>query len=174
MTTMLRAASLLSVAVLSSAACRSHDDHRALPTAGDVAARPAADVLVSTASAADLARELDDADQHGTWKDVKQRWVGRHVKWTVTRARVLCGRADACHVSALPIVKDHPARHGWLPGLSFAPGAFDALASACGASDPCELTIVGTVSELVANPDLPQSVKLSDVVVAGDKLASAR
>ena len=167
-----RAASLLLLAALSSSACRDRDDHRASPTSRDVAARHAQEELVSTATAADLARELDDADVHATWKDLKQRWMGRHVRWTVTRARVLCGRADSCHVSALPIVKGHPASHGWLPGLAFAPGAYDALATVCASSDPCEVTIGGTISELVATPDLPQSVKLSDVVVIGARVAT--
>jgi hypothetical protein len=170
MTTRTRCSFLLLAAAISSA-CRSRDDRRALPTARDVAARPVLPAPTSPATAADLARELDEADRRGTWSDVKTRWLGRRVAWTVTRHRVLCGNADACHVAAFQV--ERPARRGWLPGLAFAPGAYAALEAACH-GDPCEVAVAGTVSELVASPELPQSVKLSDVTVVGEKLASAR
>jgi hypothetical protein len=168
LTRMFRTCSLVFVLATVSSACRSRDDRHDLPTAGDVAARPAP--VPSSATAADLARELDDADRRGTWMEVRQGWTGRRVRWTVTRHRVLCGSADACHVAAFPI--ERPARHGWLPSLQFAPGGYAALERACAGKDACEITIAGTVTEVVASPELPQAVKLSDVVVGGDKLAA--
>lgn len=154
---------LSSLVLLASLACSSSDRSREPPPPP-----PPSAPAVSPATAADLARDLDDADKRGAWTDVKQRWQGRRVRWTVTRARALCGAADACHVSALT---ERPARHGWLPGLSFAPGAFAALESACGAKDPCEIAITATVAEVVASPDKPQSVRLVGVRVAGESVA---
>ncbi len=149
--------------VLLVVSCRSSDRAAAPPPSPSAAA-------VSPATAADLARDLDDADRRAAWTDVKQRWQGRRIRWNVTRVRALCNAPDACHVAVLS--DEYPARHGWLPGLSFAPGAFAALASTCGAKDPCAVAIEGTIAELVAAPDKPQSVRLVDVTLAGDRVAT--
>src|ERR1700685_1975699 len=104
------------------------------------------------ATQTDLARELDDADRRGTWSEVRHRWQGQSLHWTVTRQRSLCRSADACNVAAFPIQR--PAHHGWLPGLTFAPGEFAKLDATCGAAEQCELTIEGTLSDLQASPDV--------------------
>ena len=135
-------------------ACR--DDRRAAPR--PVAVAPA--VLVH-ATQTDLARELDDADRHGTWSEVRHRWEGQQLTWTVTRQRALCQSADACNVAPFPIMR--PATHGWLPALRFAPGEFARLDAACGTAAQCEVTIQGTLSELSVSAELPTSIKLSGV-----------
>jgi hypothetical protein len=111
----------------------------------------------------DLAKELDDADRRGTWGDVRYRWQGQQLEWTVTRHRSLCRDAALCHVAAFPIQR--PAQRGWLPGLEFAPGEFGKLEAACGTAERCELVIDGTLSKLEASGDMPTSVKLSNVRV---------
>jgi len=116
---------------------------------------------LAQASSADLAREIADADRLGTWSGLAGRWQGQRVRWTVTRYGVLCASADDCHVAAFPIQR--PARQGWMPELSFAPGQFDALARRCGAAEPCELAVEATLSTLVVSPELATRVRLSDV-----------
>lgn len=105
--------SLLLLLGVALCACRGHDA-REVSGARGVAARPA----LAHASQDDLARELDDADRHGTWNTVRARWEGQHVHWKVTRYRALCRDAAACHVAAFPVQR--PAQHGWMPALSFA------------------------------------------------------
>jgi hypothetical protein len=143
---------LIALVVLT--ACSEHHD----------APRPARPPLVHS-SQSDLARELDDADRTGTWNDVRARWQGRELHWTVTRQRMLCRTADACHVAAFPIQR--PAHHGWMPALRFAAGEFAKLDAKCGTAEQCEVEIVGTLDQLVVSPELPTSLKLSDVRIAG-------
>jgi len=135
-------------------------------TSSHDAPKPAREPL-EHATQADLARELDTAERTGAWNDVRARWQGRELHWSVTRQRVLCRTADACHVAAFPIQR--PAQHGWMPGLRFADGEFAKVESACGTAEQCELEIVGTLDELLASPELPTSLKLGDV-----KVVSAR
>ena len=113
------------------------------------------------ATAADLAREIEDADRLGTWRELQHRWQGQTVRWTVTRQRMLCQSADDCNVAAFPIQR--PAKQGWMPQLRFAAGQSDALAAMCGNQEQCEAIIEGTVSQLDVSPDLPTSVQLSNV-----------
>jgi hypothetical protein len=139
------------------------DDARSIPSKRDVAARPD----LSDATAVELATELADADRRGTWREVRRRWEGQRLTWTVTRHRALCRDANACNVAAFPVQR--PAQNGWLPGLSFAPGEFGKLASACGRSETCELTIEGTLDRLDVSPELPTSVHFTNVRVVGAK-----
>ncbi|HSK02460.1 MAG TPA: hypothetical protein VK932_14505 [Kofleriaceae bacterium] len=143
--------------VLSVAACRA-DDRRAAPP-------PQAGPLPRLASAtqADLARELDDADQRGTWNEVKRRWEGQVLRWTVTRQRVLCATAEACNVAAFPIQRPAPA--GWLPTLRFAPGQFAALEARCGGKELCEVTIEGKLEKLQVSGEQPTNLELTGVTV---------
>lgn len=113
------------------------------------------------ATAADLAREIAEADRLGTWRDLQHRWQGQAVRWTVTRQRLLCQSADDCNVAAFPI--ERPAKQGWMPQLVFAPGQYDALSSMCGTQEQCDVTVEGTVSQLDVSPELPTSVQLSNV-----------
>ena len=129
----------------------------------DRAPAPAAPPPLAHAAAADLAREIADADRLGTWGDVVHRWQGQTVRWTVTRQRLLCRSADDCNVAAFPIQR--PAMQGWMPQLSFAPGQYDALAGLCGSREQCEVTIEATLSKLDVSPELPTSVQLSNVRV---------
>lgn len=147
--------------VLSVTACRS-DDRRAAPPPG---AQPPP--RLASATQADLARELDDADQRGTWSEVKRRWEGQVLRWTVTRQRVLCATAEACNVSAFPIRRAAPA--GWLPTLRFAPGQFAALEARCGGQDLCEVTIEGKLEKLQVSGELPTNLELTGVAVVDSR-----
>ena len=122
---------------------------------------PTAPPPLAHATQADLAREIADADRLGTWSEIVHRWRGQTVRWTVTRQRLLCRSAEDCNVAAFPI--ERPAKQGWMPQLSFAPGQFDELARRCGDQEQCEITIEATVSKLEVSPELPTSVQLSGV-----------
>jgi hypothetical protein len=136
----------------------------------DHAPAPAAPPPLTRASQADLASEIADADRLGTWSDIVHRWQGQHVRWTVTRQRLLCGSADDCNVAAFPIQR--PARQGWMPQLTFAAGEFAALSALCGTQEPCEVTIEGVVSKLEVSPELPTSVQLSSVRIVSPSPSS--
>jgi hypothetical protein len=82
--------------------------------------------LEATAHAPRL-REIAEAEQLGSWRELQQRWQGQVVRWTVTRQRVLCRSADDCNVAAFP--RQRPAKQGWMPLLSFAPGQYERLAT---------------------------------------------
>src|SRR5262245_11340267 len=153
---------LLVIAV--AAACGKGDDRTAASVA--TPARPSASSPSSLpplehSTAADLAREIADADRRGTWRELQHRWQGQTVRWTVTRQRLLCRSADDCNVAAFPI--ERPAKQGWMPQLVFAPGQYDALSSMCGEQEQCEVTVEGTLSQLDVSPELPTSVQLSNV-----------
>lgn len=133
-------------------------DHRTPPAPAPAQAKAPA---LEHATQADLAQEIADADRLGTWREVQHRWQGQAVRWTVTRQRLLCGAATDCNVAAFPIQR--PAKQGWMPLLSFAPGQYDELARTCGSREQCEVTIEGTLSELDVSPDLATKVMLSNV-----------
>ena len=145
------------VVVVALVACRGHEERHA------VATKP----VLAHATQTDLGRELDDAERRGTWRELKQRWQGQPLHWTVTRQRSLCRSADACNVAVFPIMR--PAPHGWLPALRFAPGEFDKLEASCGTAEQCEVVIDGTLSELDVSPELPTSLRLSGVKVVSAK-----
>jgi hypothetical protein len=135
------------------AAC-SKEDH-AVPAAKQV-------VTLTNATQADFARELDAAEQRGNWNELRRRWQGQKLRWTVYRSAVLCGSADACNVRAFPA----STTYGWLPQLSFAAGQYDALAAKCGDAAQCEVTIEGTLAKLEANGDTPTNLKFEGVTIA--------
>ncbi len=137
-------------------ACRARDS-RDVPASTRSAPKP----VLAHATQQDLARELDDADRDGTWPEVRARWQGQRLHWTVTRQRSLCGSVDECHVAAFPITR--PAKVGWMPALQLAPGEWAKLAAGCGDAEQCQLEIEGTLAELVVSPELPTSLKFSDV-----------
>jgi hypothetical protein len=152
--------STLLLLVLTAAACRSEgssEERRPAP--------PPVELLPKLASAtqADLVRELDDAEQAGTWNEVKRRWQGQVLRWTVLRQRVLCRTAEACNVSAFPIQRPTPV--GWLPTLRFAPGQFAALEARCAGKDLCEVTIEGKLEKLQVSGELPTSLELTGVKI---------
>lgn len=111
----------------------------------------------------DLAREIDQADRRGTWHEVKARWQGQRVAWTVTRQRVLCTAPTACNVAAFPIQR--PAQQGWLPALEMTAAEFAKVEVSCGTAEQCELVIEGTLSDLALSPEMPTNVRLADVRV---------
>ena len=115
----------------------------------------------SPGTQADLARELDAAAEHGTWFDLRRRWQGQTLRWTVIRQRLLCGSAEACNVAPFPIQR--PATHGWMPELAFAPGQYEALVAKCGDAAQCEVTIEGTLAKLEASDDAPTRLRFADV-----------
>jgi hypothetical protein len=146
----------LALVTLVAAAC-GRDPQK--PVERDVAQRPD----LSRATAADLGGELDQAERRGTWREVRTRWEGQRLHWTVTRHAALCSSEAACNVAAFP-VKQH-AEHGWLPALRFAPGEYAKLAAACGNTSACEVEIDGTLSRLELSGELPTAVYFSDVRV---------
>jgi hypothetical protein len=118
---------------------------------------------LSHATQADLALELDKAAEQGTWFDLRRRWQGQKLRWTVIRQSMLCGSADACNVAAFPIQR--PATHGWMPELTFAPGQYEALAAKCGDVAQCEVTIEGVLAKLEASDDAPTRLRFDDVTI---------
>jgi hypothetical protein len=142
------------------AAC-GKDDSRATPPPAPK--QPA----LEHATQSDLVRELADAERLGTWREVQQRWQGQTLRWTVTRQRALCSSADDCNVAAFPVQR--PAKQGWMPGLTFAPGQYDELTRTCGSQDQCEVTIEGTLSKLEVSPEMPTSLQLSNVHLVAAK-----
>lgn len=148
--------STLLLFVLTVAACRS-EESRKPPALIELPPQ------LTNATAADLARELDDADRRGTWHEVKRRWQGQVLRWTVTRQRKLCATAEACNVAAFPVQGQAPA--GWLPSLSFAPGQFAALEARCAGKDVCEVTIEGKLEKLQVSGELPTNLELTGVKI---------
>jgi hypothetical protein len=124
---------------------------------------PAPAPTLEHATQADLAQDIAEADRLGTWHEVQQRWQGQTLRWTVIRQRALCSSAEDCNVAAFPIQR--PAKQGWMPLLSFAPGQYEVLATACGSQERCEVTIEGTLRKLEVSPELPTALQLSNVRV---------
>ena len=118
---------------------------------------------------ADLARELDEAAHLGTWQEVRRRWQGQRLRWTVTRHAALCSTAERCNVAAFPVQR--PAQNGWMPLLEFAPGQWDALVTSCGDRADCDLTIEGTLVELDASGERATKMRFGDVSLVRGKLA---
>jgi len=118
---------------------------------------------LSRATQADLAVEIDQAERRGTWREVRKRWEGQQLRWTVTRHTSLCGSSSSCFVAAFP-VQQH-AQQGWLPALSFAPGEYEKLDALCGAAAACDVEIAGTLSRLELSGELPTSVHFGGVRV---------
>lgn len=136
------------------AAC-SAEDRRSPPPAN----KPAPQLM--NATQADLARELDRAAENGTWIELRRRWQGQRISWTVTRQRMLCASAEQCNVAAFA-VQNH-ATHGWMPELKFAPGQYEALAATCGDAAQCEVRIEGVVAKLEASDEAPTRLVLDGV-----------
>ncbi|MBX3161898.1 MAG: hypothetical protein KF773_38410 [Deltaproteobacteria bacterium] len=116
---------------------------------------------LASATQADVARDIDEAERRGTWGDVKKRWRKQPLTWTVTRREPLCRTAEACNVSAFPVAQG--AAQGWMPRLHFAAGEFDRLAAACGGKETCEVTIDARLDKLELSADDPVNVTLGDV-----------
>lgn len=146
------------LAALALTACTAEDRRRSAPPPAQA---PAA---LADATQGALAKELDDAERRGTYHEVKARWQGQRVTWSVTHHAAFCRSESACNVAAFPIQR--PAQHGWLPTLVFAPGQFAALQSTCGNTSPCDVAIEGTLSELEISDAMPTSVKLTGVRLA--------
>ncbi len=125
----------------------------------DVALKP----QLTDATQHDLAREIEQADRRGTWREVKERWQGQRMTWTVTRQRVLCAAPTACNVAAFPIQR--PAQQGWLPALEMTAAEFAKVEASCGSAEQCELVIEGTLSELALSGEMPTNVRFADVTV---------
>jgi len=121
------------------------------------------------ATQADLALELDKAAQNGTWIELRRRWQGQKLRWTVIRQRILCSSAESCNVAAFPIQR--PATHGWMPELVFAPGQYDALAAKCGDAEQCEVTIEGVLAKLEASDESPTRLRFDHVTIASERTA---
>ncbi len=149
--------------VLLIAACRS-EDRRSPPPPPPVAPQ------LAHGTQQDLARELDEAAQRGTWQEVRRRWQGQRLRWSVTRYASLCSTPERCNVAAFPVQR--PAQSGWMPLLELAPGQWDALRAACGDRATCDVTIEGTLVELDTSGERATKLRFGDVVLAGSKLAT--
>lgn len=123
-----------------------------------------AKAMLSRATQADLAQDLDKAAESGTWFDLRRRWQGQKLRWTVIRQQLLCASAEHCNVAAFPIKQ--AATHGWMPELAFAPGEYDALVAKCGNAPQCEVTFEGTLAKLEASEDTPTRLHFDGVTIA--------
>jgi hypothetical protein len=140
------------------AACSKSDDRQETPAVAVATPAP-----LASATQMDLAKDLDDAEARGTWREVRRKWTGQGVRWNVTRHRALCRNAKSCNVAAFPIQR--PATHGWLPELRFADGQFAALEAQCGNQEACELTIEGTLEKLEVSAEMPTNVRIANARV---------
>jgi len=138
----------------------------------DRSAQAGAPPPLAATTAADLAHDIAQADRLATWAELPHRWEGQPVRWTVTYRRALCRSAEDCYVAAFPIQR--PAQHGWMPRLVFVPGQYERLVVSCGAADPCDASVIGRIGMLAVSPELPTSVELSEVRVAGAPSNQAR
>lgn len=163
MTTTRMLLSLLVFLLLGTTACSSEERRVAPPT-------PSALPTLAAATQTDLGREIDDADRRGTWLEVKRRWQGQQLRWSVIRQRDLCKTEEACNVAAFPIMR--PALHGWMPVLKFAPGELARLEAACGTAEQCDFTFDGRLSELNISGEQPTRMTFSDVRIVSTKIAS--
>ena len=143
--------------LLTFTACNA-DDRRSPPPQH----KPASPSLAH-ATQADLAKDIDDAGRLGTWDDVKSRWQGQALRWTVYWRSALCHSATACNVAAFPVMQ--AAKDGWMPRLELAPDQLSALQAACHAAEPCAVTIEGTLDKLELSADNPTSVHFKNVRV---------
>jgi hypothetical protein len=151
--------SVLVAAVMTFAVGCSRHDTRSAPKERDVAKRP----VLTAATQADLAHELEQAERRGTWREVKDRWQGQRLHWTVTRQRLLCSSASACNVAPFPIQR--PAQVGWLPRLELSAGEYAKIEAGCGKAEQCQLEIDFNVRELDVSGELPTSMHFSEVKV---------
>ncbi len=144
----------LALALLIVGACKAEDRRPGAP-------QDLTPPMLAHGTQQDLVKELDAADAHGSWAEVKRRWQGQTLRWTVMRPKALCRTEELCNVAAFPIQR--PAKHGWLPQLVFAPGQYAALDAACGDKTECEVTIEGTLERLEVSGELPTSLKFANV-----------
>jgi len=117
--------------------------------------------MLTAATQQDLARELDEAEQRGTWGEVRRRWQGQVLTWKVTRQASLCRSAEACYVAAFPVQR--PAKRGWLPQLIFAPGQFAVIEQACSDKPQCEITVEGYLEKLETSAEMPTNLRFNNV-----------
>lgn len=122
----------------------------------------------------ELARALDEAAQSvepGANRQVRQRWLGQQVRWTVWRIPQLCGAEGACYVRPFSSARreEHGA-HGWLPEVELTASERQALLAGCGDRALCQVTLEARVDELVVSDEAPTSIKLGGarVVATGD------
>jgi len=153
---------LLSLVLLASA-CSSEERRTPPPS-------PSAPPALAAATQSDLGREIDDADRRGTWIEVKRRWQGQQLRWSVIRQADLCKTEERCNVAAFPIMR--PAQHGWMPLLKFAPGELAKLDAACGTAEQCDFTFDGKLSELNISGEQPTRMTFTDVRIVSTKIAS--
>ena len=149
--------------LLIATACSSEERRVPPPT-------PSAPPALAAATQSDLGREIDDADRRGTWIEVKRRWQGQQLRWSVTRQSVLCKTEGACNVAPFPITR--PALHGWMPLMSFAPGEFAKLERACGKAEQCDFTFEGKLAELNISGEQPTRMRFEGVRIVSTKIAS--
>ena len=120
-------------------------------------------VKLEHSSQQDLARELDVADRRGSWTELRRRWQGQSLTWTVTRYRQLCNSAEACNIAPFEIRR--PAAYGWMPLLGFSAGEYDKLAKGCGDREQCKFTFEGTLLDLDAGGESATKLRFSNVRV---------
>lgn len=171
------AASALAMLVVSGCS-RSHDDREPAPSPspsmtsaspGSPGPAPAPTTPTTSAptgiagSQQDLAKEMDTAEKNGTWQDLRHKWQGKQVTWSVTRLTSLCHDAALCNVRPFATVQG--VHYGWMPKLELSSGEYDKLTKGCGASEPCKVTFTGVLSDFQISGDAPTSLKFSDVTI---------
>lgn len=157
---------------LLSLACRESPD---LPAERRAAAAPAPSAAPRWAgSQEELARALDEAAQSvepSANRQVRQRWLGQQVRWTVWRVPQLCGAEGACYVQPFSSARrGDVGQHGWLPEVELPEPERQALLVGCGDRALCRVTLEARVDELVVSDDAPTSIRLGGarVVATGD------
>jgi hypothetical protein len=146
--------------VLAVSACSKSSDSTVAP--------PAPAPQVSSATQADFAKDVDGAQQRGTWTELKHKYEGLKLHWTVTRHAALCSSPARCNVSAFPV--ETGAKHGWLPGLKLTAEQLAKLDATCGKAD-CELTFDGVVDLVRGSDAEPAGIEFGSVVIVSAKKA---
>lgn len=161
--------------------CQDRGDRGDRPDQGNssasraVAAEPAPSPAPRWAgSQEELAAAIDQAAQSvepGANRQVRERWLGQPVRWTVWRVPQLCGAEGTCYVQPFSNARrSDTGAHGWLPEVELTARERQALLAGCGARALCQVTLEARVDELVVSDEAPTSIRLGGarVVATGD------
>lgn len=152
-----------------------------LPAAGVAPATqpaPRADVdardqyaFVQALIAAQQADPESDPNAHARFT---RDWKGRRYSWELAYLAPLCQRAESCVMAPFDHARQ-PTRimQGWLPRLALDEDSHAALVASCRDTSRCIVRIEGTLSTLMASPELPTSLAFSDVRITSTRPARA-
>jgi hypothetical protein len=116
------------------------------------------------ASALSQAQRSQSDVQEQRYDDLRREYRGKRLSWEVRLSPPLCRSAEKCVV--LPF--DHARSkerivQGWLPRLELDAKSFAELEQACSPHAGCVFRFEGTLSKLVASPEMATSLSFSDV-----------